>query len=126
MGAVSVLGLAWVSTAPALEWRLELAPRDERGYERAGFVRRESVHPTVALVMLKVTVQLPLAGIVIPVKLSAVVPATKVLGVVPVQVPPTAPPAALMFTSVSVNAAPVKGAELALVSVRVTTDVPPA
>src|SRR5947209_4286196 len=62
--------------------------------------------PTFVLVTPKVTVQLPLAGILSPVKLSAVAPADRLLGVVPVHVPPTAPPTALMFTSVSVNAPP--------------------
>src|SRR5712692_3733702 len=81
--------------------------------------------PSVLLVTLKVTVQLPLAGIAMPVKLSAVAPALRVLGVVPTQVPPTTPPTALMFTSVSVNAPPVRAEALLLVRVRVTTDVPP-
>jgi len=63
---------------------------------------------TLLLVTLNVTVQLLLAGMVIPVKLRAVAPALSVLGVVPVQVPPTAPPTALMLTSVSVNAPPVR------------------
>src|SRR5258707_932078 len=64
--------------------------------------------PTVLLVTLKVTVQLLLAGIVMPVKLSTVAPALSVDGVVPVQVPPTAPPTALMLDRVSVNAPPVR------------------
>ena len=80
--------------------------------------------PAVLLVTLKITVQLPLSGIVIPEKLSAVWPADNEDGVAP-QVPPTAPPAALMFTSVSVNAPPVSAEVLLLESVRVTTDVPP-
>src|SRR5216684_2954792 len=81
--------------------------------------------PAVLLVTLKVTVQLPLAGIAIPVKLSAVAPALRVPGVVPVQVPPTAPPTALMFTSVSVNAPPVRAVALLFDRVRVTNEVPP-
>ena len=81
--------------------------------------------PTVLLVTLNVTVQLLLAGIVIPVKLSAVAPAIKEEGVVPAQVPPTAPPAALMLASVSVNAPPVSAEPLLLDSVRVTTELPP-
>src|SRR5258708_4130920 len=81
--------------------------------------------PVVLLVTLKVTVQLPLAGIAIPVKLSAVAPAPRVPGVVPVQVPPTAPPTALMFTSVSVNAPPVRAVALLLARVRVTAELPP-
>src|SRR5664280_1253447 len=81
--------------------------------------------PTVLLVTLNVTVQLLLAGIVIPVKLSAVAPALKVEGVVPAQVPPTAPPTALMLASVSVNAPPVRAEALLLDRVRVTKELPP-
>src|ERR1017187_571419 len=80
--------------------------------------------PTVLLVTLNVTVQLP-DGIVIPVKLSAVAPALNEEGVVPAQVPPTAPPTALMLASVSVNAPPVSAEPLLLDSVRVTTELPP-
>jgi hypothetical protein len=80
--------------------------------------------PTVLLVTLKITVQLPFAGIAIPVKLSAVAPAGRVFGVVPTQVPPTAPPSALMLTSVSVNAPPVSAEALLLASVKVTTEFP--
>jgi hypothetical protein len=78
----------------------------------------------VLLVTLKITVQLPFAGIAIPVKLSAVAPAGRVFGVVPTQVPPTAPPSALMLTSVSVNAPPVSAEALLLASVKVTTEFP--
>src|SRR5260370_613871 len=74
--------------------------------------------PTVLLVTLKVTVQLLLAGIVIPVKLRAVAPAIKEEGVVPVQVPPTAPPTALMLDRVSVNATPVRMEALLFDNVR--------
>src|SRR5438105_3118084 len=81
--------------------------------------------PACVLVTLKVTVQLPLAGMLMPVKLSEVAPADNVLGVVPVHVPPTAPPAALIFTRVSVNAPPVRAVALVLVIVAVTVDVPP-
>ena len=81
--------------------------------------------PAVVLVTLNVTVQLPLAGMVIPVKLNAVAPALKVAGVVPTQVPPTAPPTALIFDSVSVNAPPVSAVALLLVKVRVTVEAPP-
>src|SRR5271165_2622150 len=81
--------------------------------------------PAVLLVTLKITVQLLLAGMVIPVKLSAVAPAAKVFGVVPAQLPVTAPPAALMFVSVSVNAPPVRAEALPLASVRVTTEFAP-
>jgi hypothetical protein len=81
--------------------------------------------PTVVLVTLNVTVQLPLAGIVIALKLSAVAPAVNELGVVPTQVPPTAPPTALIFANVSVNAPPVSAVVSLLVRVRVTTELPP-
>ena len=81
--------------------------------------------PAVVLVTLKITVQLVLAGMVIPVKLRAVVPAVNVEGVVPVQVPVTDPPTALMPTSVSVNAPPVRADELLLDSVKVTTEGAP-
>src|ERR1035438_3678899 len=80
--------------------------------------------PTVLLVTLNVTVQLP-DGIVIPVKLRAVAPALKEEGVVPAQVPPTAPPTALMLASGSVNAPPLRAEALLLDSVRVTTELPP-
>jgi hypothetical protein len=81
--------------------------------------------PTVLLVTLKITVQLLLAGIVIPVKLSAVAPAARVFGAVPTQVPVTAPPRALMFASVSVNAPPVSAEAFPFDSVNVTTELPP-
>src|SRR5260370_912680 len=81
--------------------------------------------PTVLLVTLKVTVQLPLAGIVIPVKLRAVAPGLKVDGVVPTQVPPTAPPTALILDSVSVNAPPVRLEALLFDKVRVARELPP-
>ena len=81
--------------------------------------------PPVVLVTVKMTVQLPLAGMVIPLKLNAVAPAARVAGVVPTQVPVTAPPAALMLVSVSVNAAPVNAAAFGLFSVTVTLAVPP-
>ncbi len=80
--------------------------------------------PGVLLVTAKLTVQMPL-GIVMPVKLKAVAPATSVFGVVPVQVPPTAPPTALIFTSVSVNEAPVSDEAFELFKVSVTVEVPP-
>jgi len=81
--------------------------------------------PGVLLITAKVTVQLLLAGIVMPVKLNAVAPAASVFGVVPTQVPPTAPPTALMFVSVSVNAAPVSVKALLLLKVSVTVELPP-
>ena len=81
--------------------------------------------PVWLLVTLKVTVQLPDAGMLIPVKLNAVWPAVNDEGAVPVQVPPTAPATALIFTSVSVNAPPVSAVPLEFDSVRVTTEFPP-
>src|SRR2546425_885284 len=81
--------------------------------------------PTVVLVTANVTVQLPLAGIVIPLKLNAVAFAASVFGVVPAQVPPTAPPTALILASVSVNDALVNGDALLLLNVRVTVELPP-
>src|SRR5260370_396345 len=81
--------------------------------------------PTVLLVTLKVTVQLLLAVIVIPLKLRAVALGISVAGVVPTQVPPTAPPTALMLDSVSVNAPPFRSDALPFVNVRVTTEFPP-
>lgn len=82
--------------------------------------------PGVELVTLKITVQLLLAGIVMPLKFSDVAPADKLLGVVPEQVPVTAPPSAVMFVSVSLNAAPVRLEAFGFVSVSVTTEEPPA
>jgi len=79
----------------------------------------------VLLVTLKITVQLLLAGIVIPVKLRAVALAARVFGVVPTQVPVTAPPVALMFARVSVNAPPVRAELLLFVNVNVTAEFPP-
>jgi hypothetical protein len=76
-------------------------------------------------VTLNVTVQLLLAGMVIPVKLNAVTPAVSDVGVVPVQVPPTAPPTALIFDKVSVNAPAVIAVALLLAKVRVTVEAPP-
>ena len=73
----------------------------------------------------KVTVQLPPDGIVIPLKDSAVEPAVSVAGVVPLHVPPTAPPAALMPASVSVNDAPVSALPLEFAKVSVTVELPP-
>src|SRR5215210_3118750 len=78
--------------------------------------------PGVLLVTAKVTVQLLPAGMVMPVKLRAVAPAPSVFGVVPVQVPPTAPPTALILVSVSVNAPPVSAEPLGLLNVKVTVE----
>ena len=79
--------------------------------------------PGVLLVTLKVTVQLPLPGMVIPEKVKEVWPAVKLVPAA--QLPPTTPPTALIFTSVSVNAAPVRADALLFVSVKVTVDVAP-
>ena len=79
--------------------------------------------PAVLLVTENITVQLPEAGIVMPVKLNAVAPADSVFGVVPAQVPVTAPPAAVILESVSVNDAFVKATAFVLVNVRVTAEV---
>ena len=81
--------------------------------------------PTVLLVTEKITVQEPLAGIVMPEKLNAVAPADNVAGVVPEQVPVTAPPTALIFTSVSVNEPSVSAVGFVLFNVSVTVEVPP-
>ena len=81
--------------------------------------------PLFVLVTLNVTVQLLDSGMVMPLKLRAVAPALKVLGVVPAQVPPTAPPTALIFTSVSENAPPVRVVALLFVNVNVTVEEPP-
>jgi hypothetical protein len=81
--------------------------------------------PGVLLLTANVTVQLPPAGIVIPLKLSAVAFAASAFGAVPTQVPPTAPPTALILTSVSVNEALVDAAALPLLKVRVTVEFPP-
>ena len=81
--------------------------------------------PSVVLVTLKVTVQLLLPGMVMPLKLRAVALALKLDGVVPAQVPPTAPPTALMFTRVSLNAALVRADPLLLIRLMVTTELEP-
>src|SRR5579862_467174 len=61
--------------------------------------------PTLLLVTVKVTVQLPPAESEMPVKLTGLVLAPSVLGVVPLQVPPTAPATTLMLVSVSLKEA---------------------
>jgi len=81
--------------------------------------------PICVLVTLKVTVQNADAGIEMPLNVSVVAPANKVDGAIPAQVPPTAPPKALMFTSVSEKAAPVSAVALLFDSVRVTAEIPP-
>jgi hypothetical protein len=106
--------LAVLLTAPAVGVWVVVTPEVVLGCE-----------PTVELVTLKVTVQLPLAGIVIPLKLSDEAPAVNELGVVPTQVPPTEPPVALIFESVSVNAPPVSAEPLLFDRVSVTVDEAP-
>jgi len=82
--------------------------------------------PALLLVTLKVTVQLPDGAIAIPMKLRAVVPAVRLVGLAGGQVPPTGPPAADIFTSVSVNAPPVNAEALLFDNVSVTVEAPPA
>ena len=62
---------------------------------------------------------------VIPVKLRLVAPAVRTLELAPAQVPPAAPPTAVILASVSVNAPPVRAEALLLDRVRVTTEAPP-
>lgn len=81
--------------------------------------------PMLLLVTLNMTVQVALLGMVIPLKLRAVAPAATVVGVVPTQVPLTGPPAADIFTSVSVNAPPVSAMGLVFPNVKVTVELPP-
>ena len=81
--------------------------------------------PGVLLVTANVTVQAPLAGIVMPLKLKAVAFAASVFGVVPTQVPPTAPPTALIFTNVSVNEPLVNAVAFVLLNVSVTVELLP-
>ena len=84
------------------------------------------LEPTVLLVTLTVTVQLPLAGTLIDEKPKKVAPKPTEVGRVPEQVPPTAPPAAVMPVRVSVNAPPVRAVvALLLIRVKVTTELPP-
>jgi len=114
VGAASTVSVAVLLTLPAVGVCVVFTPEVAFGSE-----------PAVELVTLNVTVQLPLAGIVIPLKLRAVAPAVSDVGVVPTQVPPTAPPNALIFESVSLNAPPVRAAVLLLVKVSVTVEDPP-
>lgn len=113
-GGAFTIRLTVLLTAPATGVCVVVTPEVEFGFE-----------PVALLVTGKVTVQLPLAGIVIPVKLKAVAPAPKVLGVVPTHVPPTAPPTALMFVSVSLNDPPVSAEPFELLKVNVTVELPP-
>ena len=113
-GGATTVRVAVLLTVPGLGVCVVLTPEVAFG-----------LSPTLLLVTAKVTVQLVLAGIVIPLKLKAVAPATNVLGVVPTHVPPTAPPAALMFVSVSVKLAPVSAVPFELTNVRVTVELPP-
>ena len=115
VGAASTVRLAVLLAAPGDGVCVVVTPEVEFGRT-----------PGELLVTLKITVQLPLAGIVMPLKLKAVAPPASVFGVVPTQVPVTEPPTALIFTSVSVNEAPVSVvAVFELLKVSVTVDVPP-
>ncbi len=114
VGVASTVRLAVLLAAPAVGVCVVVTPEVVLG-----------LVPVVELVTLNVTVQLPLAGIVIPLKLSAVAPPVNVVGVVPTQVPPTPPPMALIFESVSVNAPPVRAVLLLLAKVSVTVEDPP-
>ena len=64
------------------------------------------------------------AGTVMPLKLRFTAPAAKAFGVVTVQVPVTAPPAALILVSISVNEAFVCGLAPVFVKVSVTVEEP--
>ena len=114
VGAVSTVNVAVLLAAPAVAVCVVVTP------EVVLFCV-----PTVLLVTLKVTVQLPLAGMVIPVKLRAVWPAARFAGAVPLQVPPTVPPAALMFVRVSLKAPPVSDVALPFDNVSVMVELPP-
>ena len=114
VGSAVTVSVAVLLTVPAVGVCVDFTPEVALG-----------LAPVVVLVTLNVTVQLPLAGIVMPVKFSAVAPAVNELGVVPTQVPPTEPPAALIFESVSVNAPPVRAELLLFDAVSVTVDDPP-
>ena len=65
-----------------------------------------------------------MAGIVMPVKFFTPGPAVTLFELAPVQVPPAAPPTALIFVSVSEKNALVCGVALELVSVMITCEVP--
>jgi len=114
VGRLNTTRLAVLLTAPATGVCVEVTPEVVFG-----------LVPCVLLVTAKVTVQEPLAGIVMPVKPRAVAPAASVFGAVPTQVPPTAPPTALMFVSVSVKAAAVSAEAFELLKVKVAVEVPP-
>ena len=114
VGGAKTVRLAVLLTAPAVGVCVVVTPEVAFG-----------LMPTVLLVTEKVTVQLPLAGIVIPLKLKAVAPTLRLLGVVPTQVPPTAPPTALIFVSVSVKEAPVRLLALLLLKVKVMVEFAP-
>ena len=81
--------------------------------------------PTELLRTSKLTTQLPLAGRITPVKLSAVAFAAILIGASNAQLPTTGPPTALIFVSVSLNAANSPNG-LGFVNVSVTVAVPPA
>jgi hypothetical protein len=115
VGAAKTVRLAVLLTAPAVGVCVVVTPDVVFGCT-----------PGVLLVTAKVTVQLLLAGIMMPVKLNAVVPATSVFGVVPTHVPPTAPPTALIFVSVSVKAPPDSVEAFELLKVNVTVELLPS
>ncbi len=113
-GAPNTVRLAVLLAAPALGVCVVVTPEVVFGCV-----------PIVLLVTANVTVQEPLPGIVIPLKLKDVAPALSTFEDAPVQVPPAAPPTALMLVSVSVNEALLSGMEFELVSVSVTVEPPP-
>jgi hypothetical protein len=113
-GGATTVNVAVLLTVPATGVCVEVTPEVVFG-----------LLPGVLLVTPNITVQEPVAGIEIPVKLRAVAPALNVFGVVATQVPVTAPPTALIFTSVSVNAAPVSWLAFELLSVIATLVLPP-
>ena len=115
VGAVSTVSVGELLPAPAIEVCVVVTPDVVFGCT-----------PGVLLVTTKVTVQLLLAGTVMPLKASAVAPAPSTFELAPVQVPPAAPPTALMLARVSLNEAPVNMVlALLLVNVSVTVEVPP-
>ena len=118
VGGVSTTRFAVLLAVPAMFVSVVVTPE-----VAFGFV------PRVLLFTEKVTVQVPplvpVPGIMIPVKLNVVSLGLRLLGEVPLQVPPTAPPTVLILASVSVNEALCNAAAFGLVSVRVTTELPP-
>ena len=113
-GGLATIRLAVLLTPPATVVCVVLTPEVVLG-----------LMPNTVLVTANVTVQLPFAGMAMPLKLNVMAPAASAAGVVPIQVPPTAPPTALMFVRVSVKAPPVSGEVLLLDRANVTTELPP-